>query len=236
MSEQNTGTGAPGRPKRQIFGLGSVGACACESAEDPSTISVHAMLGAGSPRLALAIARGVPFAPYMMNIRAVFPDTSTSIVPNVGADVKISQDTLIDSMVYRIQNESITANQNTFQAQSDFYYNIQSGIEATLSVQGAPRYEVAPTFTPLATLADFFNGDTHWPKGWVLNFAQQLIMSFNAKVVLPTAPLEVIVSFRGRQPVTQGFVTMSNREAISSLQTEFGLDIAQSYIDRVCAL
>jgi hypothetical protein len=200
----------------------------------PLAAGVYQMLAAGSPRLALAKALGIPLAPYDINIRACFPDTSTSNIPNVGSDVKITQDTLIDCMVVRIFNESTTANQNLWQPQSDFYYTFQSGIEATLDVMGAPRYGVAPKFTPLANLADAFNGDSHVGAGWVLTYQQQLEMSFNAKVTIPVAPLEVVVTFRAWIPVWDELVQMTNREAIKRLREECGICIENAYAQRCC--
>jgi hypothetical protein len=227
---QPTGLGAsaPRQPKQFGFGCG-------DSDFGPLATGIYSMLAAGSPRLALAKARGVPLAPYFVNVRALFPDTDTTLIPDVGSDVKITQDTLIDSLVIRIQNESTTANQNQFQTLSDFFFGFQSGIEATLDVQGAPRYSVAP-FTPLSCLGDPNNGVGHWPGGWVLTYQQQLLMNFRTKILLPYAPIEVVCSFRGWVPVTQAFVSMTNREAITALQNEFGIQLDQSYIDRVVAL
>ena len=195
--------------------------------------SIGILLASGSPRLALARALGVPLAPYIINVRARFPDTATSVIPDVGSDVKIVQDTLIDAMVVRIFNESTTANQNQFQSQSDWYYNFQSGIEAKLDVVGAPRYSVAPTFTPLASLFDAFNGDSHWPRGWVLTYQQQLMMNFTTKVVLPFAPIEVVCTFRGWVPTNEMFVAMTNREAIDKLETDCGIPLDPAYKKRL---
>ena len=199
----------------------------------PLATGVYSMLAAGSPRLALAKAMGLQLAPYMINCRATFPDTSTTGVPDVGSDVKITQDTLIDSMLYRITNQSVTANLNQFQAQSDWYYNWQSGMEATLDVTGAPRYGVTAKFMPLATLADAFNGDSRWGGGWILSYQQQLKMAFNAKVTIPFAPIEVVVSFRSWIPVWDELVQMTNREAIIRLR-EAGFDISDQYAARCC--
>jgi len=196
--------------------------------------SVYTMLAMGSPRLALAKAKGIPLAPYMINVRATFPDTSTSIVPDVGSDVKITQDTFIDSMIVRTENQSVTANQNQFQAQSDFYYGIQSGIEVTLDVQGAPRYTVAPKFMPVSNLMDAINGGAHRGMGWILTYQQQLFMSFQAKVTIPTAPIEVICTFSGWVPVWDELVAMTNREAIKQLREDCGFQIDDSYAKRCC--
>jgi hypothetical protein len=222
------GLGAPRLSKGFAAGLG------CGD-DGPLSAGVYAMLAAGSPRLALAKARGVPLAPFTMNIRATFPDTTTAIVPDVGADVKITQDCLIDAMVVRVENQSETANQNQFQSLSDFFFGFTSGIEAKLTVQGAPRYDVANRFVPLSNLADVVNGSSHWPGGWVLTYQQQLSADFIPKILLPFAPVEVIMTFRAWQPVTRAFVDMSTREALDALQSEFGIQLAQSYIDRVLA-
>jgi hypothetical protein len=165
----------------------------------------------------------------MMNVRAKFPDTSTTLVPDVGADVKVTQDTVIDAMTVRIFNESTTANQNQFQAQSDWYYNFQSGIEATLDVQGAPRFTIAEKFCPLASLFDAFNGDSKWGSGFVMQYQQQLFMSFNAKITLPTAPLEVVCSFRSWTPIGQAFTRMDNATALSQLENDFGFEFSDAY-------
>jgi hypothetical protein len=216
------GLGTP--HQRPRFGFG------CPSgSQSPVYASICQMLDLGSPRLALAKARGVPLAPFLINVRAKFPDTSTVVVPDVGSDVKITQDTVIDAMMVRIFNESQTANQNQFQAQSDWYFNWQSGIEATLDVQGAPRFTIAEKFMPLASLFDAFNGDSKWGSGFVLQYQQQLFMSFNAKITLPYAPLEVVCSFRGWTPIGQAFTRMDNRTALDSLEADFGFEFSEAY-------
>lgn len=203
-SPASAGLGAP------RTGLGCTGG--------PIDGGVYAMLGAGSPRLALAKAWGIPLAPYLINVRATFATVDTTDVPDVGSDVKIVQDTLIDAFVARIQNEGASANQNLFQPQSDFYFGFQSGMEVKLDVMGAPRYSVAPKFTPLSTIADMINGGgSHWPGGWILTYQQQLFMQFHADVTLPDAPMEVICTFRGWVPTNDMFVDMKNRDAVAEL-------------------
>lgn len=213
-----------GAPHKRIAGFG------CPGDGNPQLDAVYAMLAAGNPRLALARARGVPFAPFYINIRATFPDTTTSVVPSVGSDVKISQDTLVNEMIVRIFNRSTTANQNQFQAQNDWYFNWQSGIEATFDIQGAPRPTIADRFTPLANLLDAFNGNSKRAgHGWILTYQQQLFMSFNATVTLPYAPLEVVCTFACETPVSQAFTRMDNRTAMDALRSEFGIEIAEAY-------
>jgi len=191
------------------------------------------MLSLGSPRLALAKGLGVTFVPFVINIRGDFPSTDTTLVPDVGSDVKIVQDTLIDAALVRITNQSNIANTNVFQTLSDFFFNWQSGIEATLDVQGAPRYTVAETFTPLATLFDCGNGSGFWPKKWVMTYQQQLFMSFQASVTLPYAPLDVCVTFRAWVPQGDAFTELTNREALDRLAKRCGIVVTDAYRKRV---
>jgi hypothetical protein len=201
----------------------------------PLSGGVYEMLALGSPRLALARALGVRLVPYYFNIRATFDNVDTTDVPDVGADVKIVTDTLVDSVLVRIFNQSVTANQNTFQAESDFYFNFQSGIEATLDVQGAPRPTLAPKFTPLASLADAFNGDAHYPRGFILSYQQQLQASFHATVTLPYAPMQVVLTFRSFTTDNDAFTQMTNKQAFEGLMS-CGFECSQAYVDRVLSV
>lgn len=215
---ESVGLGAPGPT-----GLG----CSGYGLDGP----VWDMLRAGSPRLALARALGIPFAPYLINVVATFSDTTVSLVPDVGSDQKIYQDTLIRSMTYRVLNESANANQNLFQPQSDFYFSQQCGIAATLDVQGAPRYSVSPNFTLLSNMVDMI-GPALFPYQWILTYQQQLFMSFQALVQLPYAPITTIVTFRAEIPIVDTVAEMTNQEAMNRLQTQFGIRLPEAYLAR----
>lgn len=227
------GLGAAPGPKPKLFGLGS---CDCQGNSASVGAEVTSMLAGGSPRLALAKARGIPLAPQTMNVRALFPNTTTTLIPDVGSDEKITQDLLVDALVVRVSNQSLTANQNQFQSLSDFFFGFTSGIEATMSITGAPRYTPVDRFTPLSNIADVVNGQSHWPYGWILTYQQQIKMDFNARILLPFAPVEVVCTFRTWQPVTQSFVTMTTREAIGLLKEEFAIELSDAYTSRVIAM
>jgi hypothetical protein len=196
------------------------------------TADVYQMLRLGSPRLALAKAWGVPMAPYIVNCRATFPTTSTSNINGVGNDQKIVQDTYVDGIYGILTNLSSTANQSTAQTASDYYYNQQNGINVQLSVVGAPRYSIAPSFTPVATLAGMLGYATKFGNGWVLTYQQQLMMNFQANIALPEAPYELCVTFQGFTPWNQEFVDMRNRDAIAQLRAE-GYFVPDSYLNIV---
>ena len=229
LPAEGLGAAVAGGSGPRVLGLG----CG-DGGMGPIAVGVYQMLAAGSPRLALAKAYGIQMAPYTVNVRGIFSDTTTAVVPDVGSDVRFTQDTLIDSVNFRIFNESDTANQNVFQAQSDWYYTFQSGIEATLDVLGAPRYTVTPKYTPLANFCDAFNGSAKRMGGWVLNYNQALQMSFNAKVTIPTAPIEVVVTFNAFIPVWDELVSMTNREALNRLRDDCGIEISENYTRRCC--
>jgi hypothetical protein len=207
----------PSNPARVGFG-----------GENGISDSVEAWLRMGYPRLALARALGTPFQPYVFNVRATFDTPDVDTIPDQGADVKITSDTVIDAMIVRVTNDNVP--QNVFQPQSDYFTNWQSGIEATLEVLGAPRYSVAPKFTPLSTLAELIN-PARWPHGWVLTYQQQVKMTFFARNPLANFPTTVVCTYRGWTPVGERFQAMPNDEAIAQLRA-MGVVIPDFYKSR----
>lgn len=184
--------------------------------DDPSVFWIQQ----GYPRIALAFARGVPWAPYVFNVNAQFPSADVQNLPEIGADVKLSQDVIVDEMVTRITFGRPPG--NVFQTLSDFFFNYQSGIRATLDVMGTPRYAVAPFFTPLSTLTEIVRSRARL--GWALSWQQAVKMSFDASIALPEFPCNVTVSFIGRIPQSEEFAGMTRMQAIEGLR-ECGFDI-----------
>jgi len=175
-----------------------------------------------SPQLALARYQGVQLAPQILNIRASFVDATPVTDPtsfdgptNTSGNIAISQPTIVDQVMYEIDAPNAFAG-NIFKSMSDFFYSLQSGILATLEVTGAPRYPVAPYFTPIkALLSGLAEG---WPIGWVLGYTQSIMMQFNQNIPVPTYPTIVTVSFRLWQPIgTDDFQMMTAAEARSRL-------------------
>jgi hypothetical protein len=172
-----------------------------------------------SPQIALARAKGVQFAPYLLNCRATFTDTTTTTLnPSSleGGQGAINQPSIIDRITYEIDAPNSFAG-NVFKPEHDFFYQRQSGISATLAVQGAPRYTISPYFTPLSTLlASLSEG---WPCGWVLNYNQTIVMQFQQSIPVESTPTSVIVTFRMWQPVgTDEFQMMTATDARNQLQ------------------
>lgn len=204
--------------------------------DDSRARDVYSLLRLGSARLALARAQCVPFQPTASSVRATFSSTTVTDIPNVGVNEQsqFSQDTLIEGVDYTIVNKSATANSNIAQPWNDYYYSLQSGIEATLQIGKSPFYGVFPVFTPLSTILRAVKADTKWPRGWILGKTQQITMSFHASVALPTAPLEVVVTFLGKIPTTDKFMdgNMTQSYALNQLEA-YGYDV-EGYRDYLC--
>ena len=175
-----------------------------------------------SPQLALARAKGVQLAPQMLNIRASFVDATNTLNPtsfdgptNTSGNIAISQPTIVDQILYEIDAPNAFSG-NVFKSMSDFFYSLQSGIQATLEVVGAPRYPVSPYFTPIkALLSGLAEG---WPIGWVLGYTQSIMMQFQQTIPVPTFPTNVTVSFRMWQPIgTDDFQMMDAQTARNQL-------------------
>jgi hypothetical protein len=171
-----------------------------------------------APQIALARFKRVPFAPLLLNIQGVFSDPSVLIVNPQSFDSQnaITQPTIVDRMMFQIDAPNSYAG-NQFKSLSDFFYGLQSPITATLQVTGAPRYAVAPNFTPIRALCAEVN--EAWPAGWVLNHTQNIQMAFQASSPLVSTPTVVTVTFRLWQPLGTGeFIQMTDGEARRQLQ------------------
>lgn len=194
--------------------------------------SLWQFLEMGSPRLALARARGVPFAPWITSIKATFEQSSPAVVPNEGTNTKYPQDMWLESAICRVT--SLTTPLNQFQTLSDFFQNYQNGIECILFVQGAPRYGIVEQYTGISTVFDMVN--PWWMGDFVITFDQNLEMSFQTVFPLPDAaiPLQVEVAFRNMGPVNDAFYKMSSEEAFGRLLKEFGIECSDAYMNYHC--
>jgi hypothetical protein len=170
-------------------------------------------------QLALARAYRVPFAPFLLNIRGTFTDPDVNILPSValeGGQTRISQLAIVDSLYFTIdQPESFDG--NIFKPQSDYYSELQGiGIQAKINVDGAPRYAVAPFFTPLPALSSMIANA--FPMGWQLGNTQNIWMEYQATIPLQSLPTTVTTTLRMWTPVgTDVFVSMTSFEAYNKL-------------------
>jgi hypothetical protein len=173
-----------------------------------------------SPLLALARAWRVPFAPFLLSCRATFSSADVTVLPTVGLENgqgRITQISVVDSLLFSLQQPGSFSG-NIFKNQSDNQFKQNSGIQATINVDGAPRYAVAPFFTPLETLEDAIGNAPQFPMGWILTYTQGINMAFQATIPLPSLPTTIIATYRMWQPYgTDEFVSMSNSQAFTEL-------------------
>jgi hypothetical protein len=191
-----------------------------------------------NPQLALIRAWRVPMAPWILNVRATFTDPSVTVIPTVSLENgqgRLQQVSVVDKLDFTIDQPAAFAG-NIFKPQSDFYAQGMLGLQAKLNVDGAPRYAVAPFFTPLGALSTFVKSES-WPMGWVLTYTQTIVMDFQATIPLPSLPLTVTASLKMWQPVgTDEFVNMNNSTAFAELRKIYkdnsdviaALDVAQN--------
>lgn len=183
-----------------------------------------------SPLVALARMKRIQFAPWVLNIRGTFNNgaANTTVGPNAwtvsnGTErTRLMQFAICDRLMHQIYQPSFDSG-GELKSLADYYFELQSGIEATLNVTGQPSYVVAPDFTPLKTLTSML-GEA-WPLGWVLTPTQACTMQFIANQALPTTPTTVVVTFRLWTPIgTTEFVNMDEGTAVRQLKDQFGVD------------
>lgn len=181
-----------------------------------------------SPLVALARAMKIPLTPYLLNIRATFNDTTTTIGPYTwgitggnaaGGQIeatRLSQFAIVDRVVYEIDQPNAFPGAQ-MKSLYDFFFRFQSAITATMLVDGSPRFSVSSDFTPLPSLVAMMN--EQWMYGWVLGYTQSVKMQFNPSALL-TTPTTVTVTFRTWQaaPDCTFFTGMTNGTAIDKLQ------------------
>lgn len=195
-----------------------------------------------NPQIAYARALRVPLAPWVPVIRATFADSTT---PTVGPfawatqassndQVRINSFGIVDRIMFQI--DAPNANDNiAWKPVLDFFYGLQSGIEATMIIDGDPKYVVAPDFVPLRLICAMIN--EAWPMGWVFTSTNVPKMQFNVPLLslLEAPPVKVTVGFRiwtpnvgtvkGRQ-----FVMMTDSQAYEGLK-RLGYKIPPQWLD-----
>jgi hypothetical protein len=192
-----------------------------------------------NPQLAYARALRVPLVPWLPTIRATFQDSTTATIGpfswtaqgSSSDQVRLNTFGVVDRIMFQIDAYEANSGQ-AFKPQIDFYYGLQSGIEATLIVDGDPKYVPTPDFVPIRMLAAMLN--EAWPMGWVLSNTNVCKMQFNVPqlALLTTPPVKVSVTFRmwvpnvgtarGRQ-----FLMLNDRQAYEGLG-KLGYDVGNA--------
>jgi hypothetical protein len=177
-----------------------------------------------SPQIALARHWKIPFAPFVQSITACFLNPVDTIGPfalgnnNGGSSDALSVVSVVDQVVIHVDAPNYNSG-NAMKGFLDWFWARQTGVQATLFVDGAPRFNIAPDFTPIDTLAAMMT--EMWPSGWVLNFTQVPKMQFKTSFALPSNPTTFYVTFRMWQPVEiSRLVAMTDSRALRILVDE----------------
>jgi hypothetical protein len=170
-----------------------------------------------SPQVAVARYYKIPFGPFIQNITAQFVNNVDTIGPfglNNNTD-RLALVSVVDQLVLHVDSPSLNAGQ-PLKPFIDWFFARQTGIQATLIIDGTPRWLAAPNFTPIDTLAAMIT--EAWPMGWVLNYTQAPKMQFTTAIPLLAVPTTVTVSFRMWQPtITRPMMAMTDMKAVEIL-------------------
>ena len=205
---------------------------------DWRTAPIH-LVAEWNPQVALARLMRVPLVPWIANIRGNFTSSTSPIGPfswQTTGSAPDQQRANTFCVVDRITYEVDAPNANSgaaFKPQTDWYFGLQSGIEATMIVDGDPKYIVSPDFTPIRSLCELIS--EAWPQGWVLTNTNAVKMQFNLSnsAIVPTYPTKITVTFRMwipnvGYPNGRRFVMMTDSEAYRQL-AKLGVTIPESF-------
>lgn len=204
---------------KRTIGLGQ---CAVDNAYERGRV-VFQLLEWGSPTLAYAVAKGYNLAPLKIPIQGTFPDSLTVSIDQATAKDKLVQDVIVDRISWHLDNLNTPV--SVFDAQSNTFFEKNSGIEAQFQIVGAPRYPIANRFTPVTEIA----GDT---PGWILSLTNGMTVQFHARFPLPETPMAATLTLHCRTARWEKILRMDDETAIKRL-TELGYDCS-AFEDRYC--
>jgi len=148
--------------------------------------------------------------PYSIRVVGPFTDVSQTLVPDVGNDVKIVQDSLIKKIRFQVQSQNPPSGQDSL---LNFFYQYQSGILARIkTIAGGTGYNPIPNFTPINLCAR----ELETP--WLLTYNNGIVMDFEASVSPLPFPLVVTFVFEAETTVFPKTIDMTNMQAIRALQ------------------
>lgn len=160
-----------------------------------------------SPRLALAVAEGKQFVPYIFVVSDSWT-TSGSPDPllNVPSDpTNIQQDLLIQNIDVDIQTKDFNTG-SVLKPEADLAYDLTSGIQCDMRIEGFA--ERATPYFPLKALPSL--GPVGSPGGafrrpWVLLADQNLFMDFAVTTPLPSDSTIVTCTFTCSTPMPYSY-------------------------------
>jgi hypothetical protein len=210
---------------RPLAMLGAAGSPGGFSGLDWRTADLRTVALSFSPQIAMARSMGRKFAPFVQNIVAQFTNATDTIGPfslgsNVGgtqnnSESRLSMISVVDQIVLHVDAPNLNLG-NALKPFIDWFFARQTGVQATLIVDGSPRFVVSPDFTPIDTLVSMIT--EMWPCGWVLGYTQQPKMQFTTSITLPTTPVTFTITFRMWQPDNaSGMIGLTDSSALGYL-------------------
>lgn len=179
----------------------------------PMPAVVARMLMLGSPHLALAHARGVPFGPVVFSIPVEL--RSRAGVGNTSSAVTMP--TIVNQMAVRI-------------VPKDAIYDIERAVlelDGCMSVKGSPAYTVSPNYVRLDSLIRVVNS---MPDSWILTKGQEVEMRVRSNRRV-RAPITVYFALWCFQPILEPehpLFKLSTHEALETLE-QAGYDVPEAF-------
>lgn len=166
-----------------------------------------------SPRLALALAEDVRFNPYTFLITNTFATTgSPAALTGTQPSKPITTDLLIEAIDVEIQTPNAFVG-DEFKPLSDANYNMTSGIQTRITVEGQAKW--AASYFPLRALPLLATETSPW----TLLEEQALTLDFNVTTALPTGYSAIVinVTFACKVPSQTAVYRHSQKEACAEL-------------------
>lgn len=176
-----------------------------------------------SPRLAYAVAIGLPLVPYPFRIVGTFedsgqPDPLEELLPSTDLD----RDVLIEGIDVDIQTPNFATGggdgADVMKPQADFYYDETSGIQARLTSRGLFGRQF--DYQALKTLPRLVSES----RPWCIPLDNKLLCDLQVTTALPSAGTVVTLSFLARTAPKDAIFRMSIIKIFDCL-CELGFDV-----------
>lgn len=177
----------------------------------PMPDAVSRLLVLGSPHLALARARGVPFGPMILSLPVAIARGGRS---GIGADISsaVQVPTIVSQIAVRIVSDEPELTDMDF--------------DGNMKVEGHPRYAVSHGYVRLDSLVRVVNS---MPDSWILTKGQQITMLVRSNRRLRTA-VTVYFALRCWQPLLEPeheLWKLSKHEVLEALEAA-GYDMPEA--------
>lgn len=176
-------------------------------------------LVAYSPRLAYAVAIGLPLVPYPFTVTGTFatsgqPEALTELTPSSDLD----RDVLVEAIDVDIQTKDF-ATGDIMKPQADHFYDETSGIQARLTSRGlfGRRFDYLPLKAIPKLVSDF--------RPWCIPMDNKLLVDLQVTTPLPSDSTVVTLSFLARTAPKDSVFRLGIDKIFDCLE-EMSIDVA----------